>query len=374
MNLSTLLLSLAVSSSNLGSAIGHSWVEEVGSGGISRGGDNGGSDLTLQRYFCPSGDLAFCQSLADRHGLILPNDSTRPCRPINTLRRAKVVAGDYLFVSWKGNGHVNNGQSDGTCVHLMLADLAVDPSLEDFTYLPGGSCVDYWHFDETGIPRTNTEILIPPDTPTGTYTLLWYWDFAGFWFSSCADIDVFDPDGPDDPDEELNKDIETYLKYGCTGVLDPSYFCIQYMGSGSYCKDYQADSCGRSACQGGDFLLPCVDEEPPPTPTLQPTPQPTPQPTTPKPSIQPMPEPPTLKPTMQPTPQLPPPTPKPTLKPTPQQNDPSTMYLIMGCSSLPSTFCASYMGGGSYCKDWQADQCGRSVCQHDAHSNLGPCP
>lgn len=48
-------------------------------------------------------------------------------------------------------------------------------------------------------------------------------------------------------------------------------------------------------------------------------------------------------------------------------------YLNGGCSNLAATFCSSYISG-SYCKDWNQDGCGRSVCHGDSYSSLNPCP
>ena len=65
--------------------------------------------------------------------------------------------------------------------------------------------------------------------------------------------------------------------------------------------------------------------------------------------------------------------------PSPITNTPSKSpigggsYLNNGCSNLPSSFCADYISG-SYCKDWQQDGCGRSICHGDSHSSLNPCP
>jgi hypothetical protein len=111
----------------------------------------------------------------------------------------------------------------------------------------------------------------------------------------------------------------SYLDDGCANL--PASFCA------TYCKDYQSDSCGRSVCHGDSHssLNPCPG-------TPNPTPLPTPSPVTPS--------------------EL-------------------EMYLSGGCAGLPETFC--YGHNRQYCKSWQADDCGRSVCQGDSHSSLDPC-
>merc|ERR1740130_1802942 len=163
---------------------------------------------------------------------------------------ATVIAGEELFVSWMGNGHVNNGQSDGTCVHLMFADFASDPDFGAFRDLPGGECISYWHWDAQRAPETNTLIRIPANTPEGKHTLLWYWDFTDFWYASCADIEVL-PQGselptttapgrslistsssPNPPPSDSNDvQIMVYLSRGCadSNVGDP--FCLAYIGA-----------------------------------------------------------------------------------------------------------------------------------------------
>jgi len=47
------------------------------------------------------------------------------------------------------------------------------------------------------------------------------------------------------------------------------------------------------------------------------------------------------------------------------------IYLTGGCSDLPGDFCEGY--NGEYCKTWQSDECGRSICQGDDFSSLTDC-
>lgn len=285
--------------STLAASSGHSWVVQVGTGsdaGKSRAGITG-DDLSLQRYFCPLGDLASCQP-DPKHGVLLSKDSLRPCRTTVSNPIAKITLGSRLFVSWMGNGHVNNGQSNGTCVHLMLADFAKDPDFSAFTELPGGGCISYWNSDIDGVPRTSTWIEIPTSTTIGMHTLLWYWNFTDFWFSSCADIEVMPPDSgsttPILPTATVTKmvavppgvsaqKVDDYMRRGCSAdkvastESSPDTFCKAYVGSSSYCKYWLTDDCGRSACYKGDFLLPC-ENFPSPEPEPEPEPSPTPSP------------------------------------------------------------------------------------------------
>lgn len=120
---------------------------------------------------------------------------------------------------------------------------------------------------------------------------------------------------------------QDYLTDGCAHL--PSTFCDS-ISSGSYCKNWQSDECGRSVCNGDshDDLNPCNSPN-------------TPSPITPGPSKQPT-----------------------------QSPVATAYYLDNGCADLPK-FCASNFPG-SYCKNWKQDVCGRSVC-HGAYYSLNSC-
>merc|ERR1740130_79960 len=280
---------------------------------------------------------------------------------------ATVIAGEELFVSWMGNGHVNNGQSDGTCVHLMLADFASDPDFGAFRDLPGGECISYWHWDAQRAPETNTLIRIPANTPEGKHSLLWYWNFTDFWYSSCADIEVL-PQGSELPTTTANTrypistsspdpypssltdmQIGAYLKWGCTNSTVGNDFCLAYIGSGSYCKAWNTDSCGRSMCHQGEFLLTCgaapapASSSPPLREETTPEPEPEPEPT-----------------------------PAPTMPPLGAE---LAVYRAQGCAGLsqPDSFCHAQVSASSYCKSWKKDECGRAVCQGGTYEDLNRC-
>lgn len=117
----------------------------------------------------------------------------------------------------------------------------------------------------------------------------------------------------------------SYLNVGCA-PLTPT-FCP------TYCKDNQQDDCGRSVCHGDshDALNPC------------------------------------------PSPGTPQPTAHPSSAPFPSPVNPSDIYYNDGCAVFGDTmdsFCHGFNGG--YCKFWQSDGCGRSVCKGDSHANLNP--
>jgi len=340
----TSLFALACMLPLLVSVDGHSWVIKVGlDGGNTRGGtvEPPGSDLDQQRYFCPLSTVAECQP-ESKHNVFLTDENLRPCRAgVESYPRSQIVAGDSLYLKWMGNGHTQ-GESDDTCVRVMLAPYTSDPSFDEFDEI--AACVEYWRYDEEGNQKTDAYIQIPSNVVPGRYTVFWLWDFYPFWFSSCADIDVLSsgpvaPTGnpvapvgspvtpmpvtiaPTTDDGDLDNDIEIYLHQGC-GVdsLLPGTFCSDVFGS--YCKDYQADSCGRSVCHGDshDSMYEC-DTDATDDSVL----------------------------------------------------DPLDTYLAGGCTAVEmSSFCADHNGG--YCKDYQSDGCGRSVCHGDSHSVLNPCP
>mmetsp|Transcript_27643 Transcript_27643/g.40812 ORF Transcript_27643/g.40812 Transcript_27643/m.40812 type:complete len:769 (-) Transcript_27643:70-2376(-) len=265
---------------------GHSWIEELQSPygkGMSRVGMPTKSDSYLIRYFCPYEDLDDCQP-DPKHGIDLYNlppsngDPRRPCRSgFESDPKTPVRSGSDVLISWAGNGHVANGQSDGTCVKVMLGLFEDDPSINDFVEIPGAECLDYWIFNSKGQPASEGTITIPDDVAPGQYTLFWSWNFTEFWYSSCADIDVLSEgevtlaptkspirDGPD------QDDIDYYLNNGCSDLHDPSDFCERYSGLGenSFCQEDFKDSCGRSSCEGLDrsMLIPCPDCPPTPGP------------------------------------------------------------------------------------------------------------
>jgi len=323
-------------------AHGHSWVVKVGlDGGRSRGGVNSDNDHVLQRYFCPLPNLEDCQP-DPKHEITLTPDALRPCRAgVESSPRSVIERGELLYISWMGNGHVNNGQSDGSCVRLMMTPYESDPDFSSFVELPGGSCIDYWHFDPDGKEVTDTEIMIPVTTPPGKYTILWYWDFTDFIFSSCMDIDVTGGDDyspPPSPAITTDPHVDTYLSDGCTDLPNPDQFCVNYLGAGSYCKTSNTDECNRSVCHGGDFLLPCNTYD-----SSEPSPSPTPN----------------------------------DAEVDDEVDNILEIYLAHGCSTtdesleMPPTFCADNFG--SYCKEYQADECNRSICHGHDFALLNEC-
>lgn len=218
----------------------------------------------LIRYFCPLPSLDECQP-DPKHKIVYEANAMRPCRADHfSDPKATVAPGTDLTIHWAGNGHVGNGQSDGTCVKVMIAPFEADPAFGDFANIPGAECLDFWITDVDGSQEPEGTITIPDSLAPGEYTLLWYWNFTEFVYSSCIDVSV-SGSGPVVPTasptrEELDEAvIQDYLSNGCSDLQDPTDFCTRYTTEpDSYCVDNEKDECGRSICNGiGDFLLPC---------------------------------------------------------------------------------------------------------------------
>lgn len=312
-----------------GGATAHSWVTLVGTDGRSRGGiTHREGELFLQRYVCPLATLEQCQAAIDpKHGITLSDDAMRPCRQDRVSEpMARVAPGEPFSVAWMGNGHAGNGQSDGTCVRIRLAPFKQSPEWVDFDQI-GADCLAYWKYGAEGRITTSAEITLPDGTPEGSYTLHWLWNFTDFWYASCADVEVgpvssddgFDGSSPSPslpPSASDGPDVQKYLQSGCAALADT--FCQSYIGTGSYCKSYKTDECGRSVCLAGAFLLPCGTSGPLPSPS--PTPLPLPSPPS---GTLPLPPPPAAS----PSPEAPPSTSE------PPQLAPEGLYLRSGCAA-----------------------------------------
>ena len=289
----TILLSFALASV-LRPSLGHSWVEKVESvhgegssrvdlslkddvseicprlGGSSflmrqlRASNSLSShdqQVVMQRYFCPLPTLAECQP-DPKHGIVLAEENTKPCRAgLTSSPKAIVEPSTELTVHWAGNGHVGNGQSDGTCVKVMIAGYDADPDFESFVDIPGAECLDFSGPDGSNEPQGT--ITVPDGLNAGSYTLLWFWDFTEFYYSSCNDIDVVTGTLPTPSPTKMELEQETiqdYLHNGCRNIASADEFCQRYTTvSDSYCQtESTTDACGRSICFGvPDFLFPC---------------------------------------------------------------------------------------------------------------------
>jgi hypothetical protein len=265
-------------------AAGHSWMTSAGGGEI-RGGLTK-SDSHNQRFWCPTASLADCQPDHNQK-LVLGAADQRPCRAGRSPTLGSGAAGQPILIKWAGNGHANE-QSDGTCVSIRLAPFKEDPDNSDFRMLE--QCLPYHVGD-----KTSAMVQLPSDLTDGIYTVQWAWDFASFTYSSCIDIDVKQGGGaqspstaPDTPTTEVpvptttaapeaaqtpdvqavnaanvtgavsDADLKKYLQQGCASMADPKQFCRNLVKGRSYCKDYNADACGRARCQRDDtHFEPC---------------------------------------------------------------------------------------------------------------------
>jgi hypothetical protein len=246
----------------------HSWADNVGGG--SYRGAQGGNDLVKQRYFCPKSSLDQCQPPANTN-IVLDASAMRPCRTdFPTPTWGQGSAGQPMYVHWAGNGHTGD-KGAGTCVSISIAPFASDPDMSAFRSLAG--CLPFSHDGDV----TDAYVTLPSDLSSGQYTVLWVWDFGGFWFSSCSDINV--GGGPASTaapvSTSLRPDTTTAQTHSattnapstvspvqsssapgpvstkdCKGWDRPNAECQTRYGSGSYCVSWEMDKCGRSHCLG----------------------------------------------------------------------------------------------------------------------------
>lgn len=276
----------------------HSFVQKLNDG-IQRGGNAGKSDFDLQRYFCPDG-LANCKN-DERNHIYQNEENLKPCRAGESPEWGTLEVGGDLDVTWVSRGH-DNSQSDGTCVRILIAPFGVNDYSKFQSII---SCAPY--VNSKG--DTQTTAKLPSNIKAGKYTVLWLWDFAGFMFSSCVDVNVGGSAGSSDstsettvetaspveetttpkpeepkttaaPEEESTKksdeedddetdevklddkghiiykitkaDKKLYKKKGCNAISNPDAFCQHYKGGKSHCK-HNKDDCKRSICQGDKY-------------------------------------------------------------------------------------------------------------------------
>ena len=291
----------------------HSWLVLIGADGLQRGGLNG-TDLTRQRYYCPYTDFSKCKPA--NSNITLPADSNMPCRPGISNPMAKVSAGSSLALSWGGNGHIFQG--NGTCVDIMIAPYANNPSLGSFS--PLVNCVA---FAPDATPGTTA--IIPNTTAPGIYTLFWLWDFGQLFYSSCADINVTAP--PTAPAGSILMTVAQalllpYNKVDCALINGWDGYCAAAVGAGSYCEYWIKDTCGMSHCHGLATNITCAVSTP--------------------------------------SGAMPPPLSSVTLSPELL----GLPYNTTDCRNVtdPDIWCQAIVSAGSYCKNWSFDNCGRSHC------------
>jgi hypothetical protein len=226
----------------------HSWLLQIGNRGLRRGGLEG-SDEDKTEYFCPTPDVKSC--VAPSSNVPVSLVSTRACRPGRSPVLADAEAGGPLFLGWQGNGHV--GKADGTCVKVGIAPYASDPEVSSFQTLV--ECAPYNH----GF-SPDTTVTLPESLAAGEYTIHWVWSYAGFYYSSCADINVQPPSAggakPSQPKISVEESLALdYNALDCAAVTDPDGACIARFGPSTYCLTWIKNTCGRSWCQGHDPVI-----------------------------------------------------------------------------------------------------------------------
>lgn len=262
---------------------GHSWPDNI-AGGMCRGCNPGLSDLVRQRYYCPFNSLSQCTPPANS-GVVLTAENLRPCRTSPSLSSpmGNAVAGQQMYVHWAGNGHTSPTQSGSTCVSVSIAPYAVDPDRSAFTTL--ASCLPFTRPGEL----TDGYVTLPANLASGRYTVFWLWDFAGFWFSGCTDINVSSSGGatttstsptttrPQSTTRTTSQPTTTRpssstastarpattttarptggsasgaIANDCKKYTLPNSQCKTLYGPNSFCASWASDKCGYSHCQG----------------------------------------------------------------------------------------------------------------------------
>ena len=284
----------------------HSFLDVVGKdGGTMRGAEL--PELDKQRLFCPYSNLTQCQP-DPKHGVVLTAQNQRPCRSdLKSNPMATVRAGDLLYLHWAGNGHT---ASVGTCVKISISKFSMDPDVSSFT--PLETCLPFARNGQD----TDANVTIPGDLDDGEYTIFWLWDFAGFWFSSCADIVVGRSSGGLAAATSSTEEA-AYVAGGCSSASVGKDFCKIKFGLRSYCQEWARDSCGRSLCHSDNSLQDCTSTSPSPRTQQTST-------------------------TVQPE---------------------RASYASGGCTS--TEWCKQEFGLLSYCRFWAKDHCNRSRCQGD---------
>jgi hypothetical protein len=290
--------------------VGHSWLTLIGLDGLQRGGLNG-TDLTRQRYYCPYSNFSLCTAASSN--VTLPADSNRPCRQQVSNPMARVAAGSDLSIVWAGNGHTDQGF--GSCVNVSITPFSIDPSISSFSPL-----VDCASFVNGSTPTTLA--AIPKTYTPGNYTIFWVWDFAGFFYSSCADI-VVTPPTVSPPLTYLTLSQALAMPYGivnCAMVTDSAGYCQRAVSPRSYCISWSVDTCGRSHCHGLESNVTCAGSAG--VTTLPPK------------------------------------------GPYPNATELSLPYNITDCRTVtvPDAWCQAVVSVASYCKNWSEDNCGRAHC------------
>jgi hypothetical protein len=290
--------------------------------------------------------------VAPGSSVTLTEVNKRACQPGESPTLADVEAGGSLFLGWQGNGHV--GKADGSCVKVGIAPYASDPEVSSFQTLV--ECAPFNH----GF-SPDTTVTVPASLSPGEYTIFWVWNYAGFYYSSCADINVQASTGvpaPTTPKITVQDSLAIdYNSLDCSAVEDPDGACIARFGPGTYCLTWVKNTCNLSWCQGHDPSPVCTVNNPSTTPS--PSSSPTAASTTSSPTA-----------TSAPSTTTPPSSTTTSSSTAPPGTADNTQ---LGCEkqSDPNGYCRSQFGDTSYCKRGSKDECGRSWCHGQV--SMPPC-
>jgi hypothetical protein len=205
-------------------------------------------------------------------------------------------AGSTFKVQWMARNHAVNNQNPRTVKVFMSPTPIASGQTADFTSSqmmqnqlcegPFINCGKGAGVDTTGdnVPCT-LSCTIPSNTPKGTYTLWWYWDWTvndGSIYATCADVqvssDIVAPPPPQVPNSPATSAVKTSASVRTAAVKTSSAIkqtseanneSAQPAGSVDSVGDCGESStciaaCGGAAnvesckCENGQFLIQCT--------------------------------------------------------------------------------------------------------------------
>jgi hypothetical protein len=205
-------------------------------------------------------------------------------------------AGSTFKVQWMARNHAVNNQNPRTVKVFMSPTPIASGQTADFTSSqmmqnqlcegPFINCGKGAGVDTTGdnVPCT-LSCTIPSNTPKGTYTLWWYWDWTvndGSIYATCADVqvssDIVTPPPPQVPNSPATSAVKTSASVRTAAVKTSSAIkqtseanneSAQPAGSVDSVGDCGESStciaaCGGAAnvesckCENGQFLIQCT--------------------------------------------------------------------------------------------------------------------
>jgi hypothetical protein len=204
-------------------------------------------------------------------------------------------AGSTFKVQWMARNHAVNNQNPRTVKVFMSPTPIASGQTADFTSSqmmqnqlcegPFINCGKGAGVDTTGdnVPCT-LSCTIPSNTPKGTYTLWWYWDWTvndGSIYATCADVqvssDIVAPPPPQVPNSPATSAVKTSASVRTAAVKTSSAIKQTSEANNESAQPAGSDSvgdCGESStciaacggaanvesckCENGQFLIHCT--------------------------------------------------------------------------------------------------------------------